>query len=347
MGSELAQSVSKELVEYEPLKDSFGRLIKNVRISVTDKCNFRCVYCMPAEGLQWLKREEILSFEEIERLTRLLVKLGIEQVRLTGGEPTVRRDLPKLIRTLSGIEGLKSISLTTNGYLLKKLAGELADAGLTRINVSLDSLVREKFFQLTRRDSLQQVLEGLEELEKYPQISPIKVQAVAMRSFTEEEVGAFARLARRKPYVVRFIEFMPLDADEIWNKETVLTGDEIKAIIEREVMPLVAIPSSDPAETATKYRFADGLGEMGFINPVSQPFCSKCDRIRITAEGMLRTCLFAHVETDLKTVMRSGASDEVLAETIRRAVWKKEMKHFINDGEAFKRTQRSMSQIGG
>ena len=302
---------------------------------------------MPAEGLQWLKREEILSFEEIERLTRLLVAMGIDQVRLTGGEPTVRRDLPKLVRSLGQIEGLKSISLTTNGYLLKNLAGPLAEAGLTRINVSLDSLVREKFFQLTRRDSLQQVLEGLQELEKYPQISPIKVQAVAMRNFTEEEVVAFALLARRKPYVIRFIEFMPLDADEIWNKETVLTGDEIKAIIEREVMPLVPVPSSDPAETATKYRFADGVGEMGFINPVSQPFCSKCDRIRITAEGMLRTCLFAHVETDLKTVLRSGASDEVLAETIRRAVWKKEMKHFINDGEAFKRTQRSMSQIGG
>ncbi len=302
---------------------------------------------MPAEGLQWLKRDEILSYEEIERLTRVLVSMGIDQVRITGGEPTVRRDLPRMIKALSAIEGLKSVSLTTNGYLLKDLAAKLAEAGLTRINVSLDSLVKEKFFQLTRRDSLKQVLEGLEELEKYPQISPIKVQAVAMRNFTEDEVVSFALLARRKPYVVRFIEFMPLDADEIWERDSVLTGDEIKAIIEREVMPLVAIPSSDPAETASKYRFADGIGEMGFINPVSQPFCSKCDRIRITAEGMLRTCLFAHLETDLKTVMRSGASDEVLAETIRRAVWKKEMKHFINDGEAFKRTARSMSQIGG
>lgn len=329
------------------LVDAFGRQIKNVRISITDKCNFRCVYCMPAEGLQWLKREEILSYEEIERLVRLLVSLGVEQVRLTGGEPTVRKDLPELIRKLSQIEGLKSLSLTTNGYLLKNLARPLAEAGLTRINVSLDSLVREKFFQLTRRDSLQQVLEGLEELEKYPQISPIKINAVAMRNFTESEVVAFAMLARRKPYAVRFIEFMPLDADDNWQPDSVLTGDEIKAIIEREVMPLVPIKSDDPAETSTKYRFADGIGEMGFINPVSHPFCSSCDRIRITAEGMLRTCLFAHIETDLKTPLRNGASDEVLEEIVRRAVWKKERKHHINEGEAFQRTKRSMSQIGG
>jgi GTP 3',8-cyclase len=330
-----------------PLVDAFGRKIKNVRISITDKCNFRCVYCMPAEGLQWLKRNEILSYEEIVRLTRLLVGMGVEQVRLTGGEPTVRKDLPELIRMLSSIEGLKSLSLTTNGYLLKDLAGKLADAGLTRINVSIDSLVREKFFQLTRRDSLQQVLDGLEELEKYPQISPIKLNAVAMKNFTEDEVVSFALLARRKPYIVRFIEFMPLDADGNWEPGSVLTGDEIRAIIEHEVMPLVPVASEDPAETATKFRFADGIGEMGFINPVSHPFCASCDRIRVTAEGMLRTCLFAHVETDIKTPLRSGASDEVVEEVIRRAVWKKEKKHFINDGEAFKRTKRSMSQIGG
>jgi cyclic pyranopterin phosphate synthase len=273
--------------------------------------------------------------------------MGIEQVRLTGGEPTVRKDLPVLVNKLSQIEGLKSLSLTTNGYLLKNLAKPLAEAGLTRINVSLDSLVRDRFFELTRRDSLQQVLEGLEELEKYPSITPIKINAVAMKGFTEEEVAGFALLARRKPYVVRFIEFMPLDADEIWDRNKVLTGDEIRAIVEREVMPMELVPSLDPAETSTRYRFIDGVGEMGFINPVSHPFCSSCDRIRLTAEGMLRTCLFAHIETDLKTVMRSGASDEVLEETIRRAVWKKEMKHHINDGEAFKRTKRSMSQIGG
>jgi cyclic pyranopterin phosphate synthase len=273
--------------------------------------------------------------------------MGVDQIRLTGGEPTVRKDLPKLIAKLHEIEGLNSLSLTTNGVLLKDLAKDLAAAGLTRINVSCDSLLREKFHQLTRRDDLHRVLEGLEELEKYPTIAPIKINAVAMRGFTEDEVVPFALLARRKPYVVRFIEFMPLDADQNWDKSMVLTGDEIREIIEREVGPMELIPSADPAETSIKYRFKDGLGEMGFINPVSHPFCASCDRIRITAEGMLRTCLFAHIETDLKKVIRSGVSEEVLEETIRRAVWKKEMKHHINDGEAFKRTKRSMSQIGG
>ena len=329
------------------LVDSFGRRIKNVRISVTDKCNFRCVYCMPAEGLEWLKRDQILSFEEIERLCQILVSMGVQQVRLTGGEPLVRRDLPVLVSRLHQIEGLKGLSITTNGLLLKELAKPLAEAGLTRINVSLDSLVREKFHELTRRDALHKVLEGLEELEKYPQISPIKINAVAMKGFTESEAAAFGHLARRKPYVVRFIEFMPLDADEIWNRENLLTGDEVKAIIEREVMPLEEVPRADPSDTATRYRFVDGVGELGFINPVSHPFCAACDRIRITAEGALRTCLFAHIETDLKTVLRSGASDEVVEETIRRAVWKKEMKHHINDGAAFKRTKKTMSQIGG
>jgi len=329
------------------LVDSFGRRIKNVRISVTDRCNFRCVYCMPAEGLEWLKRDQILSFEEIERLTRLLVKMGVEQVRITGGEPLVRKDITKLIARLHQIEGLRSLSLTTNGVLLKELAKPLAEAGLSRINVSLDSLMRDKFQELTRRDAIAKVLEGLEELEKYPQIGPIKINAVAMRGFTEEEAAAFANLARRKPYVIRFIEFMPLDADQIWERDQLVTGDELRAIIEREVMPLEPVAREDPADTATRYRFADGVGEMGFINPVSQPFCAACDRIRVTAEGGLRTCLFAHVETDLKTVMRSSSSDEVLEETIRRAVWKKEMKHHINDGLAFKRTKKSMSQIGG
>lgn len=335
------------MLKREPLIDSFGRQIRNVRISVTDRCNFRCVYCMPAEGLEWLKRDQILSFEEIEYLSRVLVSMGVDQIRLTGGEPLVRKDLSKLIAKLHQIEGLNSLSLTTNGVLLKDLAKDLAAAGLTRINVSCDSLLREKFHQLTRRDDLHRVLEGLEELEKYPTIAPIKINAVAMRGLTEDEVVPFALLARRKPYAVRFIEFMPLDADQIWDKSMVLTGDEIMKIIEREVGPMELIPSIDPAETSTKYRFKDGLGEMGFINPVSHPFCASCDRIRITAEGMLRTCLFAHIETDLKTVMRSGVSEEVLEESIRRAVSKKEMKHHINDGEAFKRTKRSMSQIGG
>ncbi|HLI08203.1 MAG TPA: GTP 3',8-cyclase MoaA [Ktedonobacteraceae bacterium] len=330
----------------EPLVDSYGRRIKSMRISVTDKCNFRCTYCMPAEGLPWLKKAEILSYEEIVRIARVAVSIGIEQIRLTGGEPLVRRDVPELVRQLHQLEGLRSLSLTTNGILLKQQAGALAAAGLTRINVSLDSLVREKFAQLTRRDQLHRVLEGLEELEKYPSISPIKINAVAMRGYTEEEVLDFARLARRKQYSVRWIEFMPLDADQIWRKEDILTGSEIKAIIEAEYGPLVPITGGDPSETARRYTFPDGIGEVGFINPVSEPFCASCDRIRLTADGQLRTCLFATEETDLRSVVRSNASDEELAQVIRRAVWHKELKHYIGD-KRFKRANRSMSMIGG
>ncbi len=328
------------------LVDSYGRRIKNLRISITDKCNFRCVYCMPAEGLAWLPRSEILSYEEITRLVRIVVGIGIEQIRLTGGEPTVRRDLPELIRMLHEVAGLRSLSLTTNGVLLTRLAGPLAEAGLTRINVSLDSLARESFAQLTRRDALEQVLAGLEELEKYPSIRPIKVNAVAMRGFTEAEVLDFARLARRKPYVIRWIEFMPLDADQIWRQEDILSGNEIKAIIESEFGPLQVIPSGDPSETARRYTFSDGIGEVGFINPVSEPFCSQCDRIRLTADGHLRTCLFAHEETDLRSILRSGGSDGEVAQAIRQAVWHKELKHYIGD-QSFRRTARSMSMIGG
>jgi cyclic pyranopterin phosphate synthase len=330
----------------DPLVDSYGRRIKSMRISVTDKCNFRCAYCMPAEGLPWLKKAEILSYEEIVRIARVAVSMGIEQIRLTGGEPLVRRDVPELVRQLRALEGLRSLSLTTNGVLLKQQAGALAEAGLIRINVSLDSLNREKFAQLTRRDQIDRVLEGLAELEKYPSIHPIKVNAVAMRGYTEEEVLDFAALARRKAYVVRWIEFMPLDADQIWRKEDILTGGEIKTIIEAEYGPLVPITTGDPSETARRYTFSDGVGEVGFINPVSEPFCASCDRIRLTADGQLRTCLFATEETDLRAVVRSTDDDEILAQTIRHAVWHKELKHYIGD-KRFKRANRSMSMIGG
>lgn len=330
----------------QPLVDSYGRRIKSMRISVTDKCNFRCTYCMPAEGLPWLKKSEILSYEEIERIARVAVGIGIEQIRLTGGEPLVRREVPELVRMLSSIEGLHSLSMTTNGILLKQQAKKLAEAGLTRINVSLDSLLREKFARLTRRDQLNQVLEGLAELEKYPAIHPIKINAVAMRDFSEEEVLDFARLARQKAYSVRWIEFMPLDADQIWRKEDILTGGEIKTIIENAYGPLVPIKTGDPSETARRYTFSDGIGEVGFINPVSEPFCASCDRIRMTADGQLRTCLFATEETDLRAVIRSTSDDAVLAATLRNAVWHKELKHYIGDKQ-FKRASRSMSMIGG
>ncbi|MBA3823616.1 MAG: GTP 3',8-cyclase MoaA [Ktedonobacterales bacterium] len=328
------------------LTDSYGRRIKSMRLSITDRCNFRCVYCMPAEGLPWLPKADILTYEELARVARVAVGMGVEQLRLTGGEPLVRRDVPELVRMLHAIPGLRSLSLTTNGTRLPQLAAPLAAAGLTRINVSLDTLIPHKFFQLTRRDALDSVLAGLAALEAFPQITPIKVNAVAMRGFTEDEVLAFAALARRKPYVIRWIEFMPLDADGIWRKEDILTGAEILAIIEAQYGPMVRITGGDAAETARRYRFPDGVGEVGFINPVSEPFCATCDRIRLTAEGGLRTCLFSHEETDLRATLRDGGSDDDLAAAIRAAVWHKELKHHINDGQ-FTRTQRSMSMIGG
>jgi cyclic pyranopterin phosphate synthase len=328
-----------------PLLDGWGRQIKSLRVSVTDRCNFRCRYCMPAEGLEWLERDELLSFEEIARLVRVLAAIGVDEVRLTGGEPLVRRDLPVLVRVLADTPGVTDLSLTTNGVLLDRFAGPLVEAGLRRLNVSLDSLSHVRFSEITRRDALDRVLAGLEEAERYSELRPIKVNCVAMRGFTEEEVPALAELARRKPYVVRFIEFMPLDADEIWRKEDVLTGAEIKAIAEAEIGPLVELPAK-PSSTARRFRFADGVGELGFINPVSEPFCSSCDRIRLTAEGQLRTCLFSRREWDLKTPLREGASETELEALLRRAVAHKELKHKIND-PGFVRASRSMSQIGG
>ncbi len=328
----------------DPLVDGFGRHIQSVRVSVTDKCNFRCTYCMPAEGLEWLRRDEILSFEEIQRLVRLLAAMGVGEVRLTGGEPLVRRDLPVLVRMLADTPGVEDLSLTTNGILLDRLAGPLVDAGLGRLNVSLDSLSHTRFAEITRRDALDRVLAGLAEAEKHPELRPIKINCVAIRGFTEEEVPALAELARHKPYIVRFIEFMPLDADERWDADQVLSGGEIRALIE-ERWPLEEIPAK-PSSTARRYRFADGAGELGFVNPVSEPFCTTCDRIRLTADGKLRTCLFSRREWDLMEPLRSGASDDELVAALRHAVAHKELKHRIND-KGFVRASRSMSQIGG
>jgi cyclic pyranopterin phosphate synthase len=328
----------------DPLVDGWGREIKSLRVSVTDKCNFRCRYCMPAEGLEWLPREEVLSFEEIARLVGVLAEMGVEEVRLTGGEPLVRRDLPVLVGMLARIPGVDDLSLTTNGVLLDRLAAPLVQAGLRRINVSLDSLSHTRFAEITRRDALDRVLAGLAEAERYPELRPIKVNCVAIRGFTEEEVPALAELARRKPYIVRFIEFMPLDADEAWRQDEVLTGAEIRALIE-ERWPLIEIPAK-PSSTARRFRFADGAGEIGFVNPVSEPFCSSCDRIRLTADGKLRTCLFSRKEWDLKQPMRVGASDDELEALLRWAVRHKELKHRINE-PGFVRASRSMSQIGG
>jgi cyclic pyranopterin phosphate synthase len=329
----------------EPLLDGWGRKIESVRISVTDKCNFRCTYCMPVEGLEWLGRDEILSFEEIARLTRILAALGVGEVRLTGGEPLVRRDLPVLVEMLARIPGVDDLSLTTNGILLDRLAEPLVAAGLRRLNVSLDTLDHVRFAEITRRDALDKVLRGLEEAERYPQLRPIKVNCVAIKGFTESEVPALAELARRKPYVVRFIEFMPLDADRAWSADQVLTGGEIRALIEERHGPLVELPAK-ASSTARRFKFADGNGELGFVNPVSEPFCSSCDRIRLTADGQLRTCLFSRREWDLKTPLRDGRSDEEIAEVLRFAVRHKELKHRVNE-PGFVRASRSMSQIGG
>src|SRR5438874_9743793 len=268
------------------LVDGWGREIKSLRVSVTDRCNFRCRYCMPAEGLEWVPRDEVLSFEEITRLARVLAAMGVEEIRLTGGEPLVRKDLPALVEMLAATPGVNDLSLTTNGVLLDRMTKPLVEAGLRRINVSLDSLSHVRFADITRRDALDKVLRGLEEAERYPELRPIKVNCVAIKGFTETEVPALAELARRKPYVVRFIEFMPLDADEAWREDDVLTGAEIRAIVEAEHGPLVAVPAK-ASSTARRFRFADGIGELGFVNPVSEPFWSGCDRSRLTADGQV------------------------------------------------------------
>src|SRR3954454_13642459 len=328
----------------EPLFDGHGRQIGDLRVSVTDRCNFRCQYCMPAEGLPWLERSEILTFEEIERLIRLFAEMGVRDLRLTGGQPLVRRDFPELARRLRAIDELAEGSVPTNGVLLERDAEALVRARIDRFNVSIDSLQGDRFFEMTRRDALPRVLGGLEALARFPEAHPIKVNAVAMRGFTEDEVLPFAAFAREHPYEVRFIEFMPLDADRAWDRDRVLTGAEIRAQI--ETVWSLEPEKRAPSATARVYRFADGRGRIGFINPVSEPFCGDCNRIRLTADGRLRTCLFSLNETDLRGPLRAGATDDDLEQIVRDAVWRKELKHHVND-PGFVQPARSMSQIGG
>jgi GTP 3',8-cyclase len=328
----------------EPLRDGHGRLIGDLRVSVTDRCNFRCQYCMPAEGLPWLERTEILTFEEIARLVSLFGNMGVHDVRLTGGEPLVRKQFPQLAGMLAQIDAVHDLSVTTNGFLLERDAEALVRAGINRFNVSVDSLQRDRFFELTRRDALPQVLRGLEHLASFPEAHPIKINAVAIRGFTEEEAIPFAELARRTPYEVRFIEFMPLDADHAWTEDQVLSGAEIRAAI-GAVYPLEP-QLREPHATARLYRFADGRGKIGFINPVSEPFCGDCNRVRLTADGRLRTCLFSLNETDLRSPIRAGADDDELEQIIREAVWRKELKHHVGE-PGFIQPTRSMSAIGG
>jgi len=326
------------------LRDAHGRQITDLRVSVTDRCNFRCRYCMPADGMPWLDRDQVLSFEEIERLVRVFASFGVADLRLTGGEPLARREFPRLVAMLRRVEGLRDLSVTTNGYLLERDADALVDAGIDRINVSIDALARDRFHEITRRDALPQVLRGLAAIAAHERVRPIKVNAVAMRDFTEAEVFRFCELARSTDYQVRFIEFMPLDGDRNWDIDQVLTGAELRALIETRHR-LVAL-AREPHATARVYRFADGGGEIGFINPVSEPFCGDCNRIRLTADGKLRTCLFSVNETDLRAPLRAGADDAELERIVRDAVWRKELKHRVND-PGFVAPPRTMSAIGG
>ena len=328
-----------------PLIDGFGRLHDNLRISITDRCNVRCFYCMPESGSRYIPHLEILRYEEIERFVRVAVSLGVTKVRVTGGEPLVRRDAAVLVRALAQIEGVRDLSLTTNGVLLAEHAKALHDAGLRRLNVHLDTLDRERFIQITRRDELSRVLEGLEACRRLG-FGPIKINAVAVKGLVEPDIVPLARFGRENGYDVRFIEFMPLDAQGIWDRGRVLFADDIIRTLSHEISPLVEIPDRDPRAPATEYRYADGCGTVGFIASVSRPFCLNCNRIRLTSDGKLRYCLFAIEEADIKPLLRGGASDQAIAEAIRANIRAKWMGHEIN-APRFVPPPRPMHAIGG
>jgi len=325
------------------LKDGYGRVHTNLRLSLTDRCNLRCVYCMPAEP-EWMPQPEILTFEEIERLARVAVTLGIRDFRLTGGEPTARKELPELVRRLAAIPGLRDLAMTTNGILLKKLARPLREAGLQRLKISLDTLKGEKFVHIARRDGFRETWEGIEAADQAG-FRPLKINMVVMKGVNDDEVVDFAEMARTRPWQIRYIEFMPLDGDNLWSRDQVVPAREIlDRIHKRWPLELESDgPLSDPARI---YRFRDGVGDIGVIASVTEPFCSACDRIRVTPDGKLRTCLFSTWETDLKGPMRSGASDADLAELFRSSVAKKEAGHGINDAR-FVKPLRAMNAIGG
>jgi GTP 3',8-cyclase len=326
-----------------PLIDTFGRVADDLRVSVTDRCNFRCTYCMPAEGLNWLPKAQILTFEEITRLVGAFVRLGVRSIKLTGGEPTVRQDLPALVRMLRESNPQLEISMTTNGILLDRLAGPLAEAGMDRVSVSCDSLMRHRFAEMTRRDALDRVLTGLKAAEAAG-LTPIKINCVVIAGTNEDEAVDFAGWARETGFEIRFIEYMPLDAEQHWERAKVVPSADVLEAIDR-AHPLV--PEGERAEPATLYRFADGApGAIGVIASVTEPFCDTCNRLRITAEGQFRACLFAMDETDLRAPIRDGASDEEIEALVRKAVWGKWEGHKINHPD-FQRPGRSMSMIGG
>ena len=323
------------------LIDGFGRVHRDLRISVTDRCNFRCTYCMPQEGMQWQRREDLLSFEEIERVAQIMVeRFGVNAIRLTGGEPTVRAKLSILVAKLAALN--VDLAMTTNGVTLPLLADELRAAGLVRINISLDSLRADRFEQLTRRNDLPRVLAGIEAALDAG-FSPVKVNVVVMKGINDDEIVDFAHFGRDRGLVVRFIEFMPLDADEIWTNDQVMTQTEILNCLSGE---FDLVPVERTSAPATRWRYADGGGEIGIVASVSQSFCESCDRVRITADGQFRNCLFATEETDVRALLRSGASDDDIAGALQRSVSSKWAGHSINQVH-FIRPRRSMSEIGG
>ena len=329
---------------FAPLIDTLGRTHNSLRISVTDRCNIRCFYCMP-ETVRFLPREEILSFEEIERFVRVMAGLGVNKLRLTGGEPLVRHDLPGLIRRLAATPGIEDIALTTNGILLAEQAQALRDAGLARLNISLDTLSEETFRRISRREGLDRVLAGIH-AAKAVGFAKIKLNAVAIKGITEPDIVPLTNFAREHEMEMRFIEFMPLDADDNWQHDQVLSGEEIRRQIEQAIGPLEAAERPDPSQPATDFAFTDGGGTVGFINPVTQPFCSDCNRLRITAEGKVRNCLFSTVEWDARALLRGGASDEQIAQLVRDCVAAKKPGHGI-DSDQFVKPERAMYQIGG
>ena len=326
------------------LIDSFGRMHNNLRISVTDRCNIRCVYCMP-ENAEFMPRRQLLTFEEIERFTRIAAGLGVTKVRLTGGEPLVRRDIPALVGKLVAIPGIQDIGLTTNGILLAPIAQDLWNSGLRRINVSLDTLDSERFEKLTRRPGLDRVVEGIL-AAKEAGFDPVKLNAIAIKGFTEADVVPLAEFARKHQLELRFIEYMPLDETDHWEREKVLLATEILETLSRAIGPLVPAPDQDPRAPAVDYDYEDGGGRVGLIASVSRPFCGNCNRMRLTSDGKLRNCLFSIEETDIRSLLREGATDDEIAQAIRGSVAAKWAGHQIN-ASTFIKPERLMHSIGG
>jgi cyclic pyranopterin phosphate synthase len=328
-----------------PLVDRFGRVHTDLRVSVTDRCNIRCFYCMPAENVVFRPREELLTFEEIEQFVRVAASLGVKKLRLTGGEPLVRKGLPKLIERLAAVPGIEDLAMTTNGLLLVEQAADLRAAGLDRLNVSLDTMSEATFERISRRTGLQKVLDGIFAARRAG-FEKIRLNAVAIRGLSEDDLVPLAEFSRKHDFQLRFIEFMPLDADGAWNDSEVLTGQIIREVLEDAFGRLAPIERDNPSQPAVDYRFVDGRGQIGFINPVSQPFCSDCNRLRLTAEGQVRNCLFSNEEWDVRELLRGEATDDELRRLVRDCVAAKKPAHGIGEAD-FEKPTRAMYQIGG